>query len=133
MTINYLKRFFLLNLILSILITFLISEPGIIRGIEHMIFLIASAGFIVSFFIKENVFARYLKIIFFNALIFSFSLLLVFMTFAFVFDSQVGKSFHLYHFFFLIFPISLYGLCNFFGGLAGIIPKGIIERLKVSK
>jgi len=133
MTINYLKQFSLLNLILSILVIFLISEPGVISGIEHAIVLIASAGFIASFFIKENSLTRYLKLIFFNALIFSFSLGLIFMTFAFVFDSQVREFFHIYHFILLIFPISLYGLCNFFGGLAGIIPKGIIERLKISE
>lgn len=133
MVIKYLKRFFLLDLILSILITFLISEPGVIRGIEHAIFLIASAGFIASFFIKENAFARYLELIFFNALIFSFSLGLVFMTFAFVLDSQVREGFHIYRFLFLIFPLSLYGLCNFFGGLAGVISKGIVERLKIEE
>ena len=127
------KQFFLLNLILSILITFLISEPNVIHSIEHIIFLIASAGFIASFFIKENSFTRYLKLIFFNALIFGFVLGLVFITFAFVFDSQSREAFPIYHFLFLIFPISLYGLCNFFGGLAGIVPKGIIERLKISK
>ena len=129
------KQFFLLNLILSILTFILIFE--IRAGIENAIFFIALAGFIASFFIKENSLARYLKLIFFNALVFGFLLSLVFMIFVFVSDSQFRKPFRIHHFFFLIFPVSFYALlialCNFFGGLAGIIPKGIIERLKIGK
>ncbi len=135
MTISkQIKQFFLLNLIFSALTFVLIFE--IRAGIENAIFSIALAGFIASFFIKENLLARYLKLIFLNALVFGFLLSLVFMIFVLIFDSP-KESLPIHHFFFLIFPISFYalliGLCNFFGGLAGIIPKGIIERLKIRK
>ena len=133
MTINYLKQFFLLNLILAVLTLVFLFK--IYAGIEQAIFYIALSGFIGSFFIKENSLNRYLKLIFFNALFFGFLLSIFFMTFVFVSDSQFREAFTVGRFFFLIFPISFYGLliglCNFFGGLAGIIPKGFIERLKI--
>ena len=136
MTISkQIKQSFFLNLILSALAFVLIFE--IRAGIENAMFFIVLAGFIASFFIKENLLARYLNLIFLNALIFGFLLSLVFMIFGFVSDSQFRESFRIHHFFFLIFPISFYALlialCNFFGGLAGIIPKGIIERLKIRR
>ena len=133
MTIKYLKQFFLLNFILSILTLVFLFK--IYAGIEQAMFYIALSGFIASFFIKESSLDRYLKLIFFNSLFFGFLLSLFFMIFVFISDSP-EEALSIYHFFFLIFPISLYGLiiglCNFFGGLAGIIPKGLIERLKIS-
>ena len=138
MTISkQIKQFFFLNLILSVLTFILIFE--IRAGSESIIFSIGSvlAGFIASFFVKENSLVRYLKLIFFNALIFGFLLSLTFTVFVFISDSQFRETSPVYPFFFLIFPISFYalliGLCNFFGGLAGIIPKGIIERLKIRR
>ena len=128
------KQFFLLNLILSVLVFILIFE--IRAGSESEIFSALSvlAGFIASFFVKENSLVSYLKLIFFSALTFGFLLSLIFIAFVFVSDNQFRESFLVHRFFFLIFPISFYalliGLCNFYGGLVGIIPKGIIERLK---
>ena len=77
MTTNYLKQFFLLNFILSILVLVFLFK--IYAGIEQAMFYIALSGFIASFFIKENSFSRYLKLIFFNALFFGFLLSLIFM------------------------------------------------------
>jgi hypothetical protein len=131
------KQFFLLNLILSVLAFILIFE--IRAGSESEIFSTLSvlAGFIASFFIKENSLVRYLKLIFFNALFFGFLLSLIFTAFVFVSDSQFREASLVYPFFFLIFPISFYalliGLCNFYGGLAGVIPKAIVERLKIER
>lgn len=134
MTINYLKQFFFLNLILSI--STLVFLFKIYAGIEQVMFYIALSGFIVSFFIKENLLSRYLKLIFFNALFFGFLLSLFFMIYIFITDGP-DKALPVYHFFFLIFPISIYtlliGICNFFGGLAGIVPEEIAERLKIDK
>lgn len=134
MIIKHLKQFFLLNLILSILTLVFLFK--IYAGIEQAMFYIVASGFIASFFIKENSLNRYLKLIFFNALFFGFLLILFFMIFVLINDSP-DESLSVYHFLFLVFPISVYalliGLCNFFGGLAGIIPKGIMERLKNSR
>ena len=132
MIIKYLKQFFLLNLILSILTLVFLFK--IYAGIEQAMFYIAASGFIASFFIKENSLNRYLKLIFFNALFFGFLLSLFFMIYIFISDSQLKEDISIYYFLFLVFPISVYalliGLCNFFGGLTGIVPKGIMERLK---
>ena len=130
--INYLKQFFLLNLIFAVLVLVFLFK--VYAGIEQAMFYIALSGFIGSFFIKENSFNRYLKLIFFNALFFGFLLSLIFMIYVFI-NNGPDEALSIYQFLFLIFPISLYGLliglCNFFGGLAGIIPKGFIERLKI--
>ncbi|MCK5413731.1 MAG: hypothetical protein KAI57_05170 [Candidatus Pacebacteria bacterium] len=135
MIVNFLKQSFFLNLILSILTLVLIIERRI--GIEDAMFFIVSAGFVASFFTNENSLVCYLKLIFFNSLIFGFLLSLFFLIFVFFSDSQFREAYAIYHFLFLIFPISFYGLliglCSFFGGLTGIIPKFIIERFKDCK
>lgn len=127
MTINYPKQLIFLNIILSVLTYILIFKAGTISNIEDVLFLALLPGFIASFFIKEHSSARYLKLIFFNSLIFGFlfALILIFYEFILYSDFHVLKPF-----------IGLFlfcGVLNLFGGLAGIIPKGIIERLKIEK
>jgi len=128
MTINHLKQFFLLNFILSILTLVFLFK--IYAGIEQAMFYIALSGLISSFFIKENLFARYLKLIFFNALFFGFLLSSLYVISGLINDTLFRESFCIHHFYFFISVVLLTGLCNFLGGLIGIVPKGLIERLK---
>jgi len=124
MTINYSKIIFL-NLITSALIWILVFKIGIISGFENIIFLIACAGFTASFFVKESLLAYYIKVIFLNSLFFGFLFVLIFDLFASSIDSQaqvdlIGS----------IYFIPFCGVVYFFGALAGIIPRGIRERLR---
>ena len=127
MTINYPKRLFFLNIILAISAYILIFKASIISSIEIALFLTLLPGFIASFFIKEHSSIHYLKLIFFNSLLFGFlfTLILIFNLFIFSNDFQILKPF--------IGLFLLSSVLNFFGGLAGIIPKGLIERLKTVK
>lgn len=124
MATNYLKKLFFLNIILSALAYVLIFKAGIIFNIEGALFLALSPGFIASFFIKEHLPVHYLKLIFFNSLFFGFlfALILIFYEFIFYNDFQILKP--------SIGLFLLFGILNFFGGLAGVIPKGIAERIK---
>lgn len=125
MTINYLKIIFL-NLIISILVYvfFYNDTDNSIRGI---IFL----GFISSFFFRENLFNSFLKLMLVNSLFF-FLLFISIDYLGWVISdiinngnpdilpsvlNSIGLSFGLTHFY-------------LFGYFAGIIPKGIYERLK---
>ncbi len=124
MTINYPKIIFL-NLIASVLIWILVFKIGIISGFENIIFLIACAGFAVSFFVKENLLVHYIKAMFLNSLFFGFLFVFIFDLFASSIDSQAKID--------LIGSIIFMPFCGavyFFGALAGIIPQGICERLR---
>ena len=136
MAINYQKQLFLLNIILAISAYILIFEASVIYSVESMLFLIISSGFIASLFIKENKSIHYLKIAFFNALFFGFLLSLIFMVYMFIdhVDSSIfKKSFFVNYFYFLIVAIPLIGFWNLFGELVGVVLKGLIERLKITK
>ena len=131
-----LKQFFFLNIILAISAYILIFKVGAISNFENMLFLIISSGFITSFFIKENILIRYLKIAVFNSLFFGFLLGLIFMIDIFTDDISTGifeESFYMQCFYSLIVIILLVGLCNLFGGLVGVVLKGLVERLKIAK
>ncbi|MEA1937229.1 MAG: hypothetical protein U9N04_03900, partial [Patescibacteria group bacterium] len=99
-------------------------------GPENILFSIALPGFIASFFIKENSLVPYLKLIFFNSLFFGFLFALIFVFYVSVADGQSQISIINYlSIFFAFFFIS--AIPNFFGGLAGIVSKGLIERLEI--
>ena len=136
MTIKYLKQikhFFFLNLILSVSISILFFKTGTISGFENLMFVIILSGFLISFIIKENSLVYYIKLIFFNSLFFGFLLSLSYVISGLINDSLFGESFCVYHFYFFT-PFFLFVvLFNFFGGIIGIVPKGIIERLKIVK
>ena len=128
MTTNYPKKTLFLNLIFLSLILFLFFETSILSGPGNLLFSIVLPGFIVSFFIKENSLVRHLKLIFFNALFFDFLFALIFVFYISIADSQSQINLIGFLSFFLLFTI-----LNFFGGLAGIIPSGLIEKLKIVK
>ena len=131
-----LKQFFFLNIILAISAYILIFKVGATSNFENMLFVIILSGLITSFFVKENILIRYLKIAFFNSLFFGFFLGSIFMISIFIDDISTGilkGSFYIQYFYSLIVVILLVGLCNLFGGLAGIVLKGLVERLKIAK
>ena len=128
MTTNYLKQIILLNFISApVLILFLaittLSSP------EKLMLFIALPGFFVSLFIfKESSLVRYIGLIFLNSLFFGFLFALVFVFYVSVTDGQSEINLIGFLVFFLIFTIP-----NFLSGLIGVVPKGLIERLKVTK
>ena len=136
MTTIYLKQLFILNIILAVFICTLIFKTHAISSIESMLFLIILSGFVASFFIKENKFVRYFKIAFLNMLFFGFLLSLIFIVHMFIDDVDGGmskKSLFVNYFYFLIVAIPLIGFWNLFGELVGVVLKGLIERLKITK
>ena len=136
MTIKFLKQLIFLNIILAISAYISIFEVGAISSLENMLFLIISSGFIASFYIKENKSVRYLKVAFFNALFFGFLLSLIFAIHIFIDNVDGGmfkKSFLVNFFYFFIVAIPLIGFWNLFGELVGVVLKGLIERLKITK
>ena len=133
MAINYQKQLFFLNIILAISAYILIFKAGAISGVESVLFLIISSGFIASLFIKKNKSIRYLKVAFFNALFFGFLLSLIFIIYMFIDDIDGGmfkRSFFVNYFYFLLVAIPLIGFWNLFGELVGVVLKELIEKLK---
>jgi len=128
MTIKYPKQLILLNLFFLSLILFLFFETNILSGPKNLLFSIALPGFISSFFIKENSFVLYLKLVFLNSLFFGFLFALVFVFYVSVTDSQSQINSIGFFIFFLISAIP-----NFLSGLAVIVSKGLMERLKTAK
>ncbi len=128
MTINYFKKLAFLNLIFLSLILFLFFETGMLFCPENLLFSIVLPGFIISFFIKENSLVCHLKLIFSSALFFGFLFALIFVSRISIADSQSQINLIGFSSFFLLFTA-----LNFFGGLAGIIPSGLIERLKTAR
>lgn len=128
MVIKYPKQLIFLNLFFLSLILLLFFETRILSGPENLLFSVTLPGFITSFFIKENSFAHYLKLIFFNSLFFGFLFTLIFVFYVSITDSHSQINLIGFLAFFLIFTIP-----NFLSGLAGIVPKGLIERLKIAK
>ena len=128
MTMSNPKQLIFLNLIFLSLILFLFFETSILSGPKNLLFSIALPGFIASFFIKENSFISYLKLIFFSSLFFGFLFALVFVFYVFITDGQSEINLIGYFIFSLIFTIF-----NFLSGLIGIVPKRLIERLKITK
>ncbi len=131
MAINYLK-YLLINIIFSALIFYLVFVINLVSGFWNVATYIILAGFIFSFFIKERKFFHYIKSAFLNSLFFGLLLALMVLYIFFMEDSQFllvhDSIFKLALFFITTF---LYiALFNFFGGLMGIIPKGIIERIE---
>lgn len=121
MTINY-PKIILLNLIAAYLvIQVLVYKIGIISIFETILL----AGFITSFFIKENLFARYLKLMFINSLFFGFLFALFFTSNIFIHDSQ--SVFTLTG---LIYSSLFFGVFYLFGAFVGIIPKAILEKIR---
>jgi len=136
MTIKYPKQLIFLNIILAISAYILIFEVGAISSLENILFLIISSGFIASFYIKENRSICYLKVVFFNALFFGFLLSLIFTIHIFIDDIDGGmfkKSFCINLFYFFIIAIPLIGSWGLFGGLAGVVFKELIKKLKTAK
>lgn len=43
------------------------------------------------------------------------------------------ESFYIHYFYFLLVAIPLIGFWNLFGELVGVVLKGLIERLKITK
>ncbi len=124
MTINYPKIIFL-NLIASAVLPILVFKTGKNFGIENSLFLIVLAGFILSFFSKENLLIRYVKLTFLNSLIFGFLFTLIFGLYISATDSQAEITLNG-----LIFFSLFWGVPYFFGYIIGIIPQGIRERLE---
>ncbi len=123
MTIN--PKVMLINLMISAALYEIIFKYLLIIGLENILFILAFAGFISSLLIKENKFGYYIKWAFFNSIIFSLLFALIF-----VFDvSMIDKEFHINPDIFIILFI-FFWLTHFFGSLAGIIPQGILERLR---
>lgn len=120
MAINY-PRIIFLNLIVSVVLLVLIFKTGKISSFENNLFLIALAGFILSFFSKENLLVRYVKLTFLNSLFFGF----LFALFLFITDNQAELTLKG-----LVFGSLLLGVPYFFGYIIGIIPQGIRERLR---
>ncbi len=125
MTINYPKIIFFNLIAAYLVIQILISKIGVLSIFDNSLFLIVLAGFVLSFFIKENLFTRYLKLAFLNSLFFGFLLGLFFVSDIFINDSDAEFTLTGLIYFSLFF-----GTVYFFGALAGIIPKAIIERLR---
>ena len=128
MTTNYIKQLIFLNLFFLSLILFLFFETSILSGPKNLLSSIALPGFIISFFIKENSFVHYFKLIFFSSLFFGFLFALIFVFHVFITDGKSEINLIGYFIFSLIFTIF-----NFLSGLIGIVPKRLIERLKVVK
>jgi len=125
MNINYLKIIFLNLIVAYLVLRVIFSKMGIISSFENILFLIALAGFVLSFFSKENLLVCYLKLTFLNSLFFGFLLALFFVSDIFVSDSLSEFSLD------GLISLSLFfGVVYFFGALAGIIPKAILERTK---
>ena len=125
-----LKQLILLNLFFLSVILFLFLETSILYyGPKNLLFSIALPGFIISFFIKENSFVHYFKLIFFNSLFFSFFFTLIFVFYVSITDSHSQINLIGFFGFFLIAVT----IPNFLSGLAGIVPKRLIERLKITK
>ena len=115
-------NFFLLNLITSLMLSILVFEIYTIFGIENIFFLIISAGFILSFFIKEKSLAHYIRVIFLNSQFFGYS----FALFSFIFVSDGLSNFSIFG---LIIISQTIVVVYFIGASAGIVSKAIIERL----
>lgn len=128
MMINYSKIIFL-NLIAAIVLEVmwyvLATKTGLVSGFENILFLFVLIGFILSFFIKENLLVHYLKLALTNSLFFGFLFALIFISDIFIHDSQ--SAFNLTG---LIYFSLFFGVVYFFGSLAGIIPKAIFEILR---
>ena len=124
---NNSKQLILLNLFFLSLILFLFFETSILSGPKNLLFSVALPGFISSFFIRKNSLVSYFKLIFFNSLFFGFLFALVFVLYVSIADSQ--SQINLIGFFLIFF---IFTIPNFLSGLAGIVPKELIEKLKIS-
>ena len=61
MTMNYPKQLFFLNIILAISAYILIFKADAISGVESMLLLIISSGFVASFLLKKTSLSAILK------------------------------------------------------------------------
>jgi hypothetical protein len=125
MTINYSKIIFL-NLIASILVYILFNDDTM-TSIEGIIFL----GFISSFFFRENLLGRFLKLMLINML--AFGLLTVIIAYlGWIVIYIMGESNLDSLFVFLSFISLAFGnmILYSYGYIAGIIPQGIRERFR---
>lgn len=121
MTINYPKIIFLNLVAAYLVIQALVYRIDIISIFEAIVL----AGFVLSFFIKENLLVHYSKLALINSLFFGFLFALFFTSDIFIHDSQ--SVFTLTG---LFYSSLFFGALYFFGALAGIIPQGIRERIR---
>jgi len=131
MTDKYLKQFFILNLIFSVLLVAMIFIYGVVAGLGLPLGIIFS-GFVTSFFIKENNLLFYAK----GAVLISsiFSVLLIAGIGVSLYS--VEEKFWLGHDIFelvtiFIISFAFLSFLNLVGALLGIIPKAMAERISL--
>jgi len=125
------NRLFVFNIILAGLITGFISRDLFYySGFEIIIAFIVSGGLVGSFLINERNLRLYLKAAFLTSVIFGIIFEMLFVFYISITDSDSHQKFSLELFSSLFVFLILLCLANFTGYLIGIIPKGIIERLK---
>ena len=125
------NRLFFFNIILAgLIIGFISRDLFYYSGFEILLALIVSGGLIGSFLIKEVTLRSYLKIAFLTSIIFGIIFELFFILYVSTTDIDAHQGFSSELILDLLLFLMLLCSANFAGYLIGIIPKGIIERLK---